>query len=226
MFYLALEPFLRRIWPEMIVSWVRLLDGRFRNPLVGRDILMGLLAGAVISLLNRFMVIGPGWIGLPSVRPGTGPPFELPLLEGVRASAGILCFVLRDSLALPMAGMILLLLSRLVFRKQWLAIGVFILALGASMPLSIGVLSVDLGVGVLLAMFYVVLLFRLGLLTVVVAQFASILLTRTPLTLDSTAWYVGSTLPIIIILVALALYGFRVSLARRRALGDAIASRI
>jgi hypothetical protein len=39
----ALEPYLRRRWPERIISWNRLLAGEFRDPLVGRDILIGSL---------------------------------------------------------------------------------------------------------------------------------------------------------------------------------------
>src|SRR6058998_379810 len=103
----------------MIVSWVRLLDGRFRDPLVGRDVLLGLLAGTVDALINRCMVIGPGWVGLPSVRPDqlTPPSFELAILQGMRTSTGVLCLLLRDSLILPMTAMIVLLLSRLILRK-------------------------------------------------------------------------------------------------------------
>src|SRR6185436_955709 len=33
LFYLALEPYLRRLWPRMLVGWMRLLDGRLRDPL-------------------------------------------------------------------------------------------------------------------------------------------------------------------------------------------------
>jgi serine/threonine-protein kinase len=35
--YLAIEPYARRYWPHAIISWTRLLAGRFRDPLVGRD---------------------------------------------------------------------------------------------------------------------------------------------------------------------------------------------
>jgi serine/threonine-protein kinase len=222
-FYLALEPVLRRIWPEMIVSWVRLLDGRFRDPLVGRDVLLGLLAGVVVSLVSHIMVIGPGWMGLPSIPPGAaGPPFELPILEGVRSSAGLLCLVLRDSLSIPIVVMILLLLCRIIFRKRWAAIGVVLVLLSLWRPFYTGNPSVDFGMGLLIASLSLVLLFRIGLLTVVVTQLASILLTRTPLTFDVGSWYMGNTLPEIIVLAALALYGFRISLAGRRALSDAI----
>jgi hypothetical protein len=36
---------LRRTWPESLVGWIRLLDGRLRDPRVGRDVMLGLLAG-------------------------------------------------------------------------------------------------------------------------------------------------------------------------------------
>src|SRR5918997_2318189 len=44
-FYIALEPFLRPPWSELMISWSRLMAGDFRDPLVGRDILVGGLLG-------------------------------------------------------------------------------------------------------------------------------------------------------------------------------------
>ncbi|HYS78464.1 MAG TPA: serine/threonine-protein kinase, partial [Candidatus Dormibacteraeota bacterium] len=49
--YIALEPFVRRVSPGSIVSWSRVLTGRPRDPLVGRDILLGCLAGALICTI-------------------------------------------------------------------------------------------------------------------------------------------------------------------------------
>ncbi|HKR00095.1 MAG TPA: serine/threonine-protein kinase, partial [Pyrinomonadaceae bacterium] len=43
--YLALEPFLRRRWPERVISWSRLLAGDWRDALVGRDVLLGAAFG-------------------------------------------------------------------------------------------------------------------------------------------------------------------------------------
>ncbi len=48
MFYLALEPYVRRIWPETVISWSRLLTGRLNDPLVASHVLVGLaVAGAI-----------------------------------------------------------------------------------------------------------------------------------------------------------------------------------
>jgi serine/threonine-protein kinase len=45
--YLALEPVVRRRWPDTLVSWTRLLRGRVLDPLVGRDVLVGVMGGIV-----------------------------------------------------------------------------------------------------------------------------------------------------------------------------------
>src|SRR5207237_1567191 len=41
--YLACEPSLRRHAPQVLAAWTRLLAGRFGDPVVGRDVLIGVL---------------------------------------------------------------------------------------------------------------------------------------------------------------------------------------
>ena len=48
--YLAIEPLVRRRWPAVIVGWSRLIAGRWRDPLVGRELLVGCAAGAIVAL--------------------------------------------------------------------------------------------------------------------------------------------------------------------------------
>ncbi len=43
MLYMAVEPWVRRHWPKTMISWSRLLSGQARDPLVGRDILFGVI---------------------------------------------------------------------------------------------------------------------------------------------------------------------------------------
>jgi serine/threonine-protein kinase len=45
--YIALEPYARRRWPELLIAWTRLLSGRVRDPLVGRHVLIGLAGGMI-----------------------------------------------------------------------------------------------------------------------------------------------------------------------------------
>ena len=50
--YMGLEPLVRRHWPDVWVSWSRMIRGRVFDPLVGRDVLIGLSTAAVLTLLN------------------------------------------------------------------------------------------------------------------------------------------------------------------------------
>jgi serine/threonine-protein kinase len=43
--YLAIEPVLRRTWPQVMVSWARAVEGRWNDVRVGRDVLLGLTFG-------------------------------------------------------------------------------------------------------------------------------------------------------------------------------------
>ena len=49
--YLALEPAVRRYWPDSLLGWTRLLHGEVVDARVGRDVLVGLAGGALIVLL-------------------------------------------------------------------------------------------------------------------------------------------------------------------------------
>ena len=62
--YLAFEPYVRRFWPTLLIGWTRLLSGRVRDPLVGRDILVGAAAGTIAALLTASREIIPELAGL------------------------------------------------------------------------------------------------------------------------------------------------------------------
>ncbi len=75
LFYLALEPLVRRRWPWGQTAWNRLLAARFRSPLVGRDVLAGLVFGVSTALLPPATSLGVEAFGLPSLLPlSAGPP--------------------------------------------------------------------------------------------------------------------------------------------------------
>ena len=57
--YLAVEPHVRRRWPVVLVAWSRVFAGRWRDPLVGRDVLAGLIMGAAAGLV----ALSTSWLG-------------------------------------------------------------------------------------------------------------------------------------------------------------------
>jgi hypothetical protein len=220
--YLALEPYFRRLWPETIVSWVRLLDGRLRDPLVGRDVLLGLLAGPVLVLLSRLTVVGPTWLGLPPVRPDqvAGPPLEMLVLSGPRSTIGLFFSLLANSLVVPMAMAVLLLLCRMLLHRTWLAGVALVVAVTLSGHSASGSLLLELAFGAIFGVLLLVLLFRFGFLALVAGTLSTNLLTVYPMTFDTAAWYAGNTLLAVVVLGGLAIVAFRVALAGHSALGD------
>ncbi len=60
--YIALEPFVRRYWSELLISWNRLLNGDFRDPLIGRDILIGGLLGIGHTFGINFGSVFVAWM--------------------------------------------------------------------------------------------------------------------------------------------------------------------
>jgi serine/threonine-protein kinase len=72
-FYLAIEPYVRRLWPETLMAWSRVLEGRFRDPMVGRHILIGAVAGMGFTLLGSLPSLGP-LFGVPGPHTDLGQP--------------------------------------------------------------------------------------------------------------------------------------------------------
>ena len=71
MLYVALEPHVRRRWPDSLISWGRVLAGQMRDPVVGRDLLLGMLAGVFLTVASRVQELLPGWMGKIPLPPGS-----------------------------------------------------------------------------------------------------------------------------------------------------------
>ncbi|MCE9626766.1 MAG: hypothetical protein K8R56_02480, partial [Candidatus Eisenbacteria bacterium] len=60
--YVVIEPEVRRRTPELLVGWARLIQGRWNDPRVARDVLVGSVFGAAAAL-NMAVVNGiPSWL--------------------------------------------------------------------------------------------------------------------------------------------------------------------
>lgn len=67
--YLAVEPYIRRFSPDSLIGWTRLIGGRWRDPLVARDILVGVSAGLAMTLLYGAHNLIPPLFGRPEPMP-------------------------------------------------------------------------------------------------------------------------------------------------------------
>jgi hypothetical protein len=97
LFYLALEPYVRRLRPWTLISWTRLLGGGFRDPVVGRDVLIGMIWGAGLAVTLLLAQRVPGWLGQAAPLPDggfvetlLGPGPRLSLIVGMPVNSTLL----------------------------------------------------------------------------------------------------------------------------------------
>jgi hypothetical protein len=209
--YLALEPYVRRHWPDALISWTRLVGGRIGDPLVGRDMLLGGATGVLAALIWQLGKIAPVWFGWPPPRPHGVDTYTLQ--GGARAVAAFL----EPSFLWPsLLSILALVLLVIVFRKRWIALTVLpavILGIGALFafegaggqyrPALLTVIAFSMLVAMLLVLFL-----RSGLLALTVAFLFFSKLRSFPVCLDSSAWYSGTSTLALLALAALALYAF------------------
>jgi len=210
MLYLALEPYVRRHWPQAIISWSRLMTGRVRDPLVGRDVLWGAMLGVLWCL-----VISVGFLALK--REGATP--QLPstsLLLGGRQVAGIWLMQIVQCVLGTVEFFFVLFLFKVLLRNKWLAAAAFTVifaarnTLGGDHPQIMGPVWI---VVFAIAAFAVS---RFGLVTLAVAIFIANQLLNVPFTIDLSAWYAPSAWALLLSFVALAAWGFYTSLGGRK----------
>jgi hypothetical protein len=61
--YLGLEPYMRRYSPDSILGWTTLVSGRWRDPRVGVDVMIGLAAGLGMTILYAAHNLIPTFAG-------------------------------------------------------------------------------------------------------------------------------------------------------------------
>jgi serine/threonine-protein kinase len=215
-FYVALEPYVRRLWPDTLIAWTRMLDGRLRDPLVGRHILAGALAGVLFSFNFNMPALAGPWLGLPPPRPlGTFIG-----LTGLPGAASNFFAVLQESLFLPIAFLLSILVFRVLLRRPSLAyaavfvvVGLFSAAAQTPLPTAVTFFTA--------AALVILVLTRLGLLAFLVGiVFSS--WPAFPLTTDPSSWYFPSSLITMLIFAAVAVYGFFVAIGGQAVFKDPV----
>ena len=214
LFYLALEPYVRRWWPHRMVSWSRLLAGDFRDPLIGRDILVGAAFGVAIVLVTRLGTLMPAWLGRPQA-PSAG---RLYTLLSVREMAGEFFYTgVTLMVFLGVACLFGLLLLHIIFRRrEWLAIGVAWLLLTVTLAIGSQLFLIGLIYGAIFAALVIGVATRFGLLAITTTLFFISFFGNSPMTTDFGAWYAAPTIFALVVTLLLVAYGFYIALAGQR----------
>jgi serine/threonine-protein kinase len=202
--YLALEPYVRRKEPHTLISWSRLLSGKFLDPLVGHDLLVGSLYGVALVIVEvSDNLILPLIKKLPPV-PNIG---HTEALLGVRAAIGLLLAYVFFWIVYALGIFFVVFLLRLALRKDWLAaIAAIILfsipSLNDESPILSFLMAVLIWVSILLV------LKRFGLLAMVTGLVVQNVLILFPVTTHFSRWYAAPGLTGLAFIAGLAFYGF------------------
>jgi hypothetical protein len=210
-YYIALEPYVRRRWPEYLISWTRLLSGQLRDPMVGRDLMVGCLFGILVALCAELVNALPAWFHLAGQTPINGDKFSMfaaPQFAGwlmLNAVGGIF-----SGLAIIFALFVL----RNRIKNYWVAVTI----LGFLIMLtSLGNENVvaETITAAIIAILLVSVTARFGLLAAIVALTCNNILVDFPIGSDPAYWYFYRGLIPVLLVVAVMLYGFRISLGSR-----------
>jgi hypothetical protein len=205
--YLSLEPFVRRHWPQSIISWSRLVAGRVRDPLVGRDVLYGVLLGLCWSVIFELGFLlqqrqGGGYV--------TGSASSL---TGIRSSLGQWVWFVAASIESVLLFFFILFVLRLVLRKQWLAVIAFVVLWTALQSLGSDFPWIVVPTFAIIYSIAAAAVVNFGLITLGVAIFTTELLLNVPYSTGFSAWYSGTTWFVIGSVVAITAWGFYTALA-------------
>jgi serine/threonine-protein kinase len=207
--YLALEPVMRRRSPHLLTALARALDGRWRDPLVGRDVLIGVALGVASVVENA---------GYPFSLTDRGPIVLDP--PSFTRPAWSLVIAVTASINATWALTSVFLVLSLVVRRDWVA-AILLFGLLAALFVPAGLGSEWVMAGILLRLAAIVfLLLRFGVLALMAWFFAAVATVHLPLTLDPSAWYFGASLTKMLAVGGLAVYGFVASLGGRRLLRE------
>jgi serine/threonine protein kinase len=210
LFYLAIEPYVRRWWPHRMVSWSRLLAGDFRDPLIGRDVLIGSVFGMTILVVFKLWALTPEWLGHPQAPKSV----RLYMLLGLRESVGEFFFTgITLIVFLSVTFLFLLLLLHIIFRRrEWLAITVAWLLCTVVSGLGGRFLIIDVIYAAVFSALLIAVATRFGLLALTTALFFVSFFGNCPMTTDFSVWYAASTVFALTVALALVAYAFYTSL--------------
>ncbi len=215
--YVALEPYVRRRWPDMLIGWNRLLAGDYRDPRVGRDLLFGFAAAIAMMLLVYSVNQLYSWIAAPpGGRPAIGPPYggveTLRLLSGARAIVVGVLGSLSTHIVTSFIYCYVLFLVRVLLRKTWLTVIFCVLFFTLTMTGATGNFSaISFLVLGLAACIDLLVIFRFGLLALMASVFFYNILYLFPIA-TSSAWYSAIGIAGLLLLLALPIFAFYTSL--------------
>ena len=215
--YAGGEPYARRHWPASLVSWMRVVNGRLRDPLVGQDVLVGTLTGLVMTAVLLAYCVVADALGAPPL--GKVDVVEPTLGGGLGRYAGIAVFALWTGAG----ALVMMLLVKSLVRRDWLTVLASSVIGGITWSHTLGT-----SYPVLAAVFFVAsavpwmwMWVRFGMVAGVVATWVFAVSTSA-LTWNPSLWHGPNALVGAGLILVLAAFGCRTALAGRPLFGGKV----
>jgi hypothetical protein len=214
--YIAAEPLARSRWPGSLVSWTRLFGGNFSDPMIGRDVLVGALAGACLALVRAGSRFAEMHIHPADTRPMdditsvvlTGPAAMLAQC----ISMITLGFINAAAIALLVL-VIMLVLGLVKVKRRWPAIAITLILVAAQSLVLPNLGPIERTGLIIAAAMIIVLLDRVGLFTTAAALATGSLLGFLMDAGPYDQWWAPAAFVPGVIVVAALLYAYRTSTA-------------
>jgi serine/threonine-protein kinase len=213
LFYLALEPFVRRMSPDLLIGWVRLLGGQLRDPRVGRDVLVGLATGVLFFALTSATDL------LAVIRGTTETLYpratSLSHLLGVRFPVASVVRVIPNSLQTAMVVAFLYVLVVAIVRRQWLTWTIMVVTFAGVIFAENGGQNVwaPIAFAVVLGTIVLVAFIRFGLLTLATTFFVNQSLHSVSITLDLSQPHAAASTFVLLLIAGGAVFALSSSRA-------------
>jgi hypothetical protein len=218
-YYLAIEPYARRFWPDALLGWTRLLSGRIRDPRVGRELLIGLACGAAGVLIDLLKLVP---MALEWRIPGLPLGNALPYLYGVPSVLAQWLDVVIGAVTSALAIALIFLVLRLVLKRPRAALVVgflvLLLLLNGGSVISGNWFDRFNNLGFTLLLTFV--LHRFGLLATATTLFVDNIVTAVPITRNLSAWWSGPMIASLLMLIAVAWFAYSAARAGQPLFGQ------
>ena len=186
--YLGVEPYVRRFSADALIGWSRLLAGSWRDPRVGRDVMIGVAVGVGMTVAFAVHNLLPPLFGRPEPMPSLPDPN---VLISVRYAFARTLQQLQDAMTSAMLAMGGYVALRIWLKNRWLAAAAAIVIYAGAVingMFSPGSPAADLAVGAVITAMFVGVLGWAGLLTAIATLVTHFILLRAPLTMDFSSW--------------------------------------
>jgi serine/threonine-protein kinase len=205
--YIALEPYIRKKWPQSLISWTRLVTRGPRDPLVGGHVLIGVALGFLFAIVVESSALLASETTLRSLATWK--------LQGVAGALARLLQSVSSNVFIALAFLFFVFLLRALLRRTWLTVMVAV-AFTALLTTDTNSLAQSAFVGGFIAASQVLTLLRFGVLPTIIAGFLGSNLIWLVSGSDFSAWYAAPANGFLLLVLALTAWSFWTALGKRK----------